>query len=88
MAHRRWLTGGLLLLSACGVAAPAPAQDAASRAPHVVLVVSDTHRWGAMSFTATPQVRTPNLEQLAGMGSPSIATTSIFRSARRIAHCC
>ena len=36
--------------------------------PNVLLVVSDTHRWGAMSFTQTPQVVTPNLERLRREG--------------------
>ncbi|MCZ6671748.1 MAG: sulfatase-like hydrolase/transferase, partial [Verrucomicrobia bacterium] len=30
--------------------------------------MSDTHRWGAMSFTQTPAVQTPNLETLAQQG--------------------
>ena len=36
--------------------------------PNIVYVVSDTHRWGAMSFTQTPAVVTPNLERLAREG--------------------
>ncbi len=34
----------------------------------MVVFVSDTHRWGAMSFTQTPHVRTPNLERLQMQG--------------------
>ena len=37
-------------------------------APNIVYIVSDTHRWGAMSFTQTPGVHTPNLETLAQQG--------------------
>ena len=51
----------LVVLAAAGCAAP-------PERPNVVYVVSDTHRWGAMSFTQTPAVRTPNLEQLAREG--------------------
>ncbi len=36
--------------------------------PNVLLIVSDTHRWGAMSFTQTPHVVTPNLERLRREG--------------------
>ena len=36
--------------------------------PNVVLFVSDTHRWGAMSFTQTPQVQTPNMELMRQQG--------------------
>ena len=53
-----------VLLAAC-----TPAPDAGSPGrPNVLLFVSDTHRWGAMSFSQTPQVRTPNLERLASEG--------------------
>ncbi len=36
--------------------------------PNVVLFVSDTHRWGAMSFTQTPHIQTPNLDRLSKQG--------------------
>lgn len=36
--------------------------------PNVVYILSDTHRWGAMSFTQTPAVQTPHLETLAQQG--------------------
>ena len=53
----------LALLTACS---STPSQDPSR--PNVVLFVSDTHRWGAMSFTQTPQVQTPNLERLQRQG--------------------
>jgi len=37
--------------------------------PNVVYIQSDTHRWGAMSFTQTPQVRTPNMDRLKQQGA-------------------
>ena len=52
------------MLASCYVA---PEQETA-RKPNVVLFVSDTHRWGAMSFTQTPHVETPNLERLQEEG--------------------
>lgn len=36
--------------------------------PNIVYILSDTHRWGAMSFTQTPGVETPNLDSLAQQG--------------------
>lgn len=36
--------------------------------PNVVYILSDSHRWGAMSFTQTPGVETPNLDTLAQQG--------------------
>ncbi len=55
---------GLFLLSASCASPPAPTPPS----PNVVYIVSDTHRWGAMSFTQTPAVQTPNLERLAQEG--------------------
>ena len=42
--------------------------DAAPPKPNVVYFFSDTHRWGAMSFTQTPQVQTPHMEALKNRG--------------------
>ena len=44
--------------------------DSAQRVahPNVVVFVSDTHRWGAMSFTQTPPAHTPNLERMQRQG--------------------
>lgn len=54
----------LLLLAACGGDAPPVPQGA----PNVVVFLSDTHRWGAMSFTQTPALRTPVMERMAREG--------------------
>ena len=53
----------LLLTLSCGSEPEAPAAP-----PNVVYIQSDTHRWGAMSFTQTPQVQTPNMAKLASQG--------------------
>jgi len=61
----RYLGGflaALLLLSACANRPAAPP-------PNIVYIQSDTHRWGAMSFTHTPQVVTPNMARLAEQGA-------------------
>ena len=36
--------------------------------PNVIYFFSDTHRWGAMSFTQTPQVETPYMERMRDDG--------------------
>ncbi len=54
-----------LLVAARGTAEAPPA---AADPPNVVFIMSDTHRWGAMSMTQTPGVRTPNLETIAAQG--------------------
>ena len=54
----------LLLLASCSYTSDyeTPAR------PNVVLFVSDTHRWGAMSFTQTPRIETPHLDRLRQQG--------------------
>lgn len=54
----------VLAMAASCANPPAPE----TRSPNVVYILSDTHRWGAMSFTQTPAVQTPNLERLAREG--------------------
>ena len=57
------------LLLATLLAGCSYSQDAGTAAhPNVVLFVSDTHRWGAMSFTQTPDVSTPHMERLRQQG--------------------
>ena len=53
----------LVGLASCGSLLTEPEE-----LPNVVLFVSDTHRWGAMSFTHSPHVETPNLERLKQQG--------------------
>ncbi len=53
----------LLLALSCGGEPETPTVP-----PNVVYIQSDTHRWGAMSFTQTPQVQTPNMAKLASEG--------------------
>ena len=59
---RLWLALVPLLL-ACS-----PAAEPDDSHPNVIVFVSDTHRWGAMSFTQTPAVQTPNLGALKRQG--------------------
>ncbi len=57
-----------LMLPACGSTVVDPAEPADDTPPNVVFIMSDTHRWGAMSMTQTPEVQTPNLEAIGQQG--------------------
>lgn len=59
---------GLLLLPLLAACSAEP-DDGSAAHPNVVPFVSDTHRWGAMSFTQTPEVDTPHLERLQKQGA-------------------
>ena len=54
----------LALLAGCSVTQ----EDRLPQRPNLVLFVSDTHRWGAMSFTQTPHASTPYLASLQKQG--------------------
>ena len=56
------------LVFGCGGASDDVAADPPEK-PNVVYILSDTHRWGAMSFTQTPGVQTPNLQTLKEQGA-------------------
>ena len=56
------------LVFGCGGASNDVAADPPEK-PNVVYILSDTHRWGAMSFTQTPGVQTPNLQTLKEQGA-------------------
>lgn len=56
----------LLVIPILGACSALP--DEAPARPNVLLFVSDTHRWGAMSFTQTPQVQTPSMDVLRNQG--------------------
>ena len=49
-------------LAAADVAEP----SAAAKRPNIVMIVSDDHGWSDYSFMGHPQVRTPNIDRLAG----------------------
>ncbi|MCP5114773.1 MAG: sulfatase-like hydrolase/transferase, partial [bacterium] len=58
----------LLAILVTGLAALSCGSPEIPAKPNVVYVLSDTHRWGAMSFTQTPEVKTPNLDTLRRQG--------------------
>ncbi len=64
---RRWSLSALLVVLVLASCSAAPDEEDPAR-PNVILFVSDTHRWGAMSFTQTPHAQTPNLERLGKQG--------------------
>jgi len=65
LSRRRFLA-----LTAAGVAVSAApgVLQAAQRPPNVIYAFSDEHRWQSMSFTETPEVRTPNMARMAAEG--------------------
>ena len=65
MDRRSCFVGGCVLAAMIGSSCE---RVAVVEKPNVVYVLSDTHRWGAMSFTQTPQVKTPNLDRLRSQG--------------------
>jgi arylsulfatase A-like enzyme len=65
---RRRLVLGLAAALLCTCSSAPPPAEAPGAPPNIVYIQSDTHRWGAMSFTLTPQAVTPNMEALAGQG--------------------
>lgn len=78
------LVGGC---SECEPEGDSPASSPAER-PNVIVVLSDQHRWQAMSFSETPDVLTPTLEQLAQDGfsaSHMVSNYPLCSPARAIA---
>lgn len=67
MRRRRFLAGAL----ASGVAAAGwrNLRVAAAERPNVVFVFSDEHRYQSMSISEMPELRTPNMAQLAEQGT-------------------
>ncbi len=58
----------LFVFALCGCAPTPERGPEAAASPNIVYIQSDTHRWGAMSFTQTPDVVTPNMAKLRAQG--------------------
>jgi uncharacterized sulfatase len=60
----------LIAVVALGLAPPAgrAGEKPAPKPPNIVLIISDDHGWGDYGFMGHPQVKTPNLDKLAGQG--------------------
>ncbi|MFP6859590.1 MAG: sulfatase [Roseibacillus sp.] len=80
-----------LLLIALTMIGVAPAQDAAGVAktlmgrPNILLILTDDHRWDAMSSKGHPFLKTPNLDRLAEEGvdfENAFVTTSLCSPSR------
>jgi N-acetylglucosamine-6-sulfatase len=53
--------------------------------PNIVFILSDDHRWDALSYTGHPVIQTPNLDRLARQGiffSNAFVTTSLCSPSR------
>ena len=64
--RRAFLAGAATLAAGC---ATSRATSTAARPPNIVYVFPDEHRYQSLSFTETPQVRTPNLARMAEEGT-------------------
>lgn len=71
------LTRREVLFSAAGLAQ--------ARRPNIVFILSDDHRWDALSCTGHPWIRTPHLDRLAARGAHfqnAFVTTSLCSPSR------
>src|SRR5205809_483734 len=57
---------GFLVCTVAAAALASTSRAADPRPPNIVLIVSDDHAWTDYSFMGHAQVRTPNLDRLAG----------------------
>lgn len=57
-----------ILMLAVGLAVPGTAAAPKSVRPNIVFAFSDEHRWQSMSFTETPELKTPTMDRLAREG--------------------
>ena len=80
----------IAVLAAFGQPAPVPATVEIERLPgatprNVVFILSDDHRWDAMSFLGHPLAETPHLDRLAAEGAHlrhALVTTSLCSPSR------
>lgn len=63
------LLSGVALLSGCGVSSPKTDKDQQPRKPNVIYIFSDDLGIGDLSCYGATQVRTPNIDRLAGQGA-------------------
>ena len=60
------------MASAAGMMLPFMGNQAFARSngkpPNIIFILSDDHRWDAMSGVGHPFIQTPNLDKLAGQG--------------------
>jgi N-acetylglucosamine-6-sulfatase len=94
--RREWLTSmGRAALAAVGVSAALPKRGRAAfrsrpasspdRPPNILVVLSDNHRWDAMSSAGHAFVRTPNLDRIGRAGlhfENAFCTTPLCSPAR------
>jgi N-acetylglucosamine-6-sulfatase len=74
----KWSLAALFLLAPCsGALAATP--------PNILLVLTDDHRWDALSCKGHPFLKTPNLDRLAAEGvsfANAFVTTSLCSPSR------
>jgi arylsulfatase A-like enzyme len=78
-------TGGLLAAGAAGLGLPLSASGRAKEPPNIIFILTDDHRWDALSILGHPVVETPNLDRLCGEGvrfENAFVTTSLCSPSR------
>jgi arylsulfatase A-like enzyme len=76
--------GSAALMGVMGTAFPRRAAAEASR-PNILFILTDDHRWDAMSCMGHPFIRTPHLDRIAGEGilfENAFVTTSLCSPSR------
>ena len=70
------------LVLACGLCLATSSVHAAPTKPNIILVMADDQGWGDTGYNGHPELKTPNLDQLAASGLRSIASTPRTSTAR------
>lgn len=78
-------TGGLLAAGAAGLSLPLSARGRTKEPPNIIFILTDDHRWDALSILGHPVVETPNLDRLCREGvrfENAFVTTSLCSPSR------
>jgi hypothetical protein len=78
-------TGGLLAAGAVGLGLPFSARGRTTVPPNIIFILTDDHRWDALSILGHPVVETPSLDRLCGEGvrfENAFVTTSLCSPSR------
>jgi arylsulfatase A-like enzyme len=79
----RWIICGVLIVLSCLVTAID--SPAASSKPNILFILTDDHRWDALSSMGHPFIKTPNLDRIADEGilfGNAFVTTSLCSPSR------
>jgi len=65
-----YTTGGLLAAGAAGLSMPLNTWGQTKKPPNIIFILTDDHRWDALSILGHPVVETPNLDRFCGETKP------------------